>query len=169
MSYAHAAQLALLAAVLAGPAHDQTTAYSSWPTYEGFAGFSASGIIYGPHFKTATVSDIASLATNRGPDGFNVSIARYFDRQVGLKADFSTYFMRNDGHGTFNSNSQPFTLRSHAYNLLFGPEFKLRNHSRATPFVYALAGIAHATTESRPIAQRSPSRTNIPALAPPSR
>jgi hypothetical protein len=34
---------------------------------------------------------------------------------------------RTDGHGTFDSNFQAFTLQSRAYNLV-GPESKLRNH-----------------------------------------
>ncbi len=38
-------------------------------------------------------------------------------------------------------------MRSRASNLLFGPEFKLRNHTRATPFAHALAGVAHVTTD----------------------
>jgi hypothetical protein len=93
MSHAHVARLALLAAVLGGHARAQTS-NASWPTYEGFAGFAGTGAINLHRFNAVSASDVASLFSSRngGPDGFDVSIARYFKSYVGLKVDFSTYF-----------------------------------------------------------------------------
>ena len=34
-------------------------------------------------------------------------------------------------------------FRSRVYNFLAGPELKARNHTRFTPFVYALGGLGH--------------------------
>jgi hypothetical protein len=39
--------------------------------------------------------------------------------------------------------TQDNQLKTRVYDFLIGPEFKARNHTRFTPFVYALAGVTH--------------------------
>ena len=36
-------------------------------------------------------------------------------------------------------------MKTRLYNFLVGPEFKARNSTRVTPFVYALGGVAHTS------------------------
>ena len=130
----------------ASPALAQSTSPDEFPKIEIFAGYSAVGenqkpIIIGntvvPHGYASTV-------------GLETSLIRNFNRHVGLKADFSAHFNDEDGPANVivcnpacTTASQTIQLRSRVYNFLAGPELKARNHTRFSPFVYALGGMGH--------------------------
>lgn len=72
-------------------------------------------------------------------DGFNVAATGYATRRVGVTGDFSGHFhsVSNDfGFGRL-------TAKTRTFNLTAGPQVRFPNNSRVTPFVRALAGIAH--------------------------
>lgn len=82
--------------------------------------------------------------------GVETSLIRNFNRHVGLKADFSAHFNDENGPGNViicnpacTTATQTIQFRTRVYNFLVGPELKARNHTRFTPFVYALGGLAH--------------------------
>ena len=131
---------------LAGPALAQSTKPDEFPKFEIFAGYSA----LGENQKPITFNGILVPRGYATEAGFETSIIRNFNRHVGLKADFSAHFNDEDGPGnvivcnpTCTTASQAIQFRSRVYNFLAGPELKARNHTRFTPFVYALGGLGH--------------------------
>src|SRR6185295_17637529 len=60
-------------------------------------------------------------------------------RRLGIASDGSFYLR--------NAPNEPgiYHVRSKALFLMAGPEFRMPGHSRFSPFVRALAGIAHTT------------------------
>jgi hypothetical protein len=80
-----------------------------------------------------------------GPIGFELSLARNFNRYVGLKGDFSSYFETLHGSGTICqgtvcTSGNPFKVPLRSFYFTAGPEFKLPNSTRLTPFAHALFG-----------------------------
>src|SRR5258708_4908907 len=65
-----------------------------YTNFELFTGYSANGYFVQESTVTAANQKVSSFFTDRagGPRGFEVSVARNFNRYFGLKADFSTYF-----------------------------------------------------------------------------
>lgn len=72
-------------------------------------------------------------------DGFNVSATRYLTKSFGVTGDFSAYF--SDRAEDFPGGTIRF--RSRSFNYLGGPQVKFTNHTRATPFLHALAGVSN--------------------------
>jgi len=118
-----------------------------YPKWEVFAGYSALGdnkiIVVGGNQQT--VGGFASTA------GFETSLTRNLTRHIGVKADFSAHFDNKRGLLTICNPictmTQDSQLKTRLYNFLAGPEFKARNHTRFTPFAYALGGFAHTTAQ----------------------
>ena len=116
-----------------------------YPKFEIFAGYSG----LGENPKPISFNGVI-VPHGYAADGFETSLIRNFNRHVGLKADFSAHF--NDENGPANivvcnpactTAPQTIQFRSRVYNFLAGPELKARNHTRFTPFVYALGGLGH--------------------------
>ena len=72
---------------------------------------------------------------------------------VGMMGDFSAHFSLNQfpvsvtpacAQPPCSSSTLPGAINPRLYNFLAGPEMKLRNRTRITPFVHALFGIAHS-------------------------
>src|SRR5262249_7180681 len=74
-------------------------------------------------------------------------------RHLGLKGEFSEQFSNLEGQGVVQvpcgTTTCPAQLQvkfdRKLFNFLAGPEYKLRNHTRYTPFGYALVGVVHTT------------------------
>ena len=72
-----------------------------------------------------------------------------FNRVLGLKGDFSVQ-PHSEGFQASVCTPSPCSpvmvrvaINPKLFNFLAGPEFKLRNHSRFTPYVHGLVGLAH--------------------------
>ena len=72
-------------------------------------------------------------------DGFNVSVTRYFTKRLGVTGDFSAYFRSR----TEELPGGTIRFRSRSFNYLGGPQVRLTNGTRVTPFLHALAGVAN--------------------------
>lgn len=73
-------------------------------------------------------------------NGFNASATGYLTRCFGLTGDFSAHFTTNSLADPLGGNIE---TKIRVFNILGGPQYKFRNHSRVMPFVRALAGVAH--------------------------
>ena len=120
-----------------------------YPKFEFFGGYSAlgdansRGISFGNGAST-TGGDFSTFT------GFEASMIRNFNKYFGIKGDFSAHFNNERARfpvtvctPTCATATQDNQLKTRLYNFLAGPEFKARNHTRFTPFAYALAGMAH--------------------------
>ena len=117
-----------------------------YPKIEIFAGYSA----VGENQKPISFGNIIVPHGYASPTGLEASLIRNFNRHLGLKADFSAHFDNETGSGQViicdpvcTTASQTIQFRTRVYNFLAGPELKARNHTRFTPFVYALGGLGH--------------------------
>jgi opacity protein-like surface antigen len=134
---------------LAGPASAQSTSPDEFPKIEIFAGYSA----LGENQKPISFNGIIVPHGYAAEAGVETSLIRNFNRYLGLKADFSAHFNDESGPGNViicnpacSTATQTIQFRSRVYNFLAGPEVKARNHTRFTPFVYALGGLGHTHT-----------------------
>lgn len=84
--------------------------------------------------------------------GFETAIIGNLNRSLGIKGDVSVHFGHYKEEDFTVSCALPNcpmqTANSHTrlFNFLVGPELKLRNHTRLTPFADALFGLAHTST-----------------------
>lgn len=72
-------------------------------------------------------------------DGFNVAVTGYMTKRFGITGDFSAHF-RNRSEDLPGGT---ILFKARSFNYLAGPQFKFRNHTRVTPFVRVLAGVAN--------------------------
>jgi opacity protein-like surface antigen len=135
----------------------QSTSSLPYPKLEIFGGYSANGYFKQDEsdaVKNGFFSPIFSSDAG-GAKGFEASIARNFNKYLGIKGDFSAYFDSGPGHGTFivcssgscTPSSQDFHVEKRAFYFMAGPEIKWRNKTRFTPFAHALFGVARSTAE----------------------
>jgi opacity protein-like surface antigen len=117
-----------------------------FPKIEIFVGYSA----LGENQKPISFNGIIVPHGYAGEAGVETSLIRNFNRYLGLKADFSAHFNDETGPGNVticnpacSTATQTIQFSSRVYNFLAGPELKARNHTRFTPFVYALGGLGH--------------------------
>jgi hypothetical protein len=122
-----------------------------YPANEFFAGYSASGVVNLPNPGSTNNLQTAFRTRDAGTAGYDLSYIHNFSARFGIKADFSSYIDNRSGTDQFSAATavQPYTQHAHAYNFLFGPEWRFANHSRFTPFVYGLTGIAHVNSSFR--------------------
>jgi hypothetical protein len=122
----------------------QTTKTDDHPKRNWFVGYSALGDVNKDDGKT--------LTRYGSPAGFETSVAGYFNKYFGVKADFSAHFGTNHGRGVFTlNNAQPpvtnanldFSFKHQAYSFLVGPELRASNRTRFTPFAHALIGAGY--------------------------
>jgi len=121
---------------------------AAFPKLEGFAGYS--GVFTGfVLIKTGPASvgqtDLDSVA------GFEGAIIGNVNRVLVIKGDASIHFGRYKEPdftvpcGLPACPTQPANSHTRMFNFLVGPELKLRNHTRATPFADGLFGITHTS------------------------
>lgn len=120
------------------------------PRYEVFGGYMAAGQA-GGYSDLQFGNGIALQSSFSSTHGVEASFLHNFNRILGVKADFSLQPHTEDFHVgictqlpctpvILNTGINPKLL-----NFLTGPEIKLRNHTRFTPYIHGLAGIAHAS------------------------
>ena len=131
---------------LAGPASAQNASPDEFPKIEIFAGYSGLGETQ----KPISYNGIIVPQGYAAEAGVETSLIWNFNRHLGLKADFSAHFNDETRPGNVivcnpacTTATQTFQFRSRVYNFLAGPEVKARNHTRFTPFAYALGGLGH--------------------------
>jgi opacity protein-like surface antigen len=117
-----------------------------YPKFEIFAGYSA----LGENEKPISFNSIVVPHGYAAGIGVETSLIWNFNRHLGLKADFSAHGNDETGPGnvivctpTCTTANQTINFRTRVYNFLAGPELKARNHTRFTPFVYALGRLGH--------------------------
>lgn len=135
----------------------QQTSSNAYPKLEIFGGYSANGVFNKETEATLQNENLASLFSDfaGGPKGFEASIARNFNRYLGIKADFSMYFANDSDLSTFQvcqpnsctTTTQVTNVDKRAFYFMAGPEIKARNRTRVTPFAHALFGAARSTAE----------------------
>jgi opacity protein-like surface antigen len=125
-----------------------------YPKWEVFAGYSALGVRTNQKIINFGGSVLHTAGDFGSNTGFETSVTRNFTRHIGLKGDFSAYFNTDNDRRpiticglTCTTATQDIQLETRLYNFLAGPEFKARNHTRLTPFAYALGGFAHTTEQ----------------------
>lgn len=122
---------------------------AAFPKLEGFAGYS--GVLTGfVLIKTGPGSsgqtDLDSVA------GFEGAIIGNVNKVLGIKGDASIHFGRYKEPdftvpcGLPACPTQLANSHTRMFNFLVGPELKLRNHTRATPFADGLFGITRTST-----------------------
>jgi hypothetical protein len=126
----------------------QDTNTRSYPRFEAFAGFAA--VETNDHtFQFADISPVGHLDFDEKGKGFEAAVVGNVSRYLGIMGDFSAHFSSNEFAVPFTSSSSTTTqagsINPRLFNFLVGPEFKVRNRSRLTPFVHALFGVAHSS------------------------
>ncbi len=149
--------LALCLVYHASPAAAQTANTDEYPRVEFFAGYSAAG--YNAEAISPGINQrLSPFFSDQagGPAGFEASVSKNFRRYFGLKGDFAAYFNDSNGRGTFTNcpvgqvcatGAQDFKVNSRTFYFMGGPEFKLRNRTRVTPYLHALLGGVHSRSE----------------------
>lgn len=119
--------------------------------YEFFGGFS--------YLMTDLDDDDAPLDQFDNLDGFNVSLTRNLTKRFGITGDFSAHFRKKTEEVTGGT----LRINSRSFNYYAGPQYKFRNHSRATPFLRALAGVANNrfTIDAIPSGTTPPSSASL--------
>jgi len=119
-----------------------------YPKFEFFGGYSALGEAnsHGLTFGNGASTSSGDYSTFTG---FEASMIRNFNKHLGIKGDFSAHFNNESARFPVTlctpacvTATQDNQVKTRLYNFLAGPEFKARNHTRFTPFAYALAGVA---------------------------
>ena len=122
---------------------------SEIPTFEFYAGYLDAGEAQYNVFQFTQPGSRVILTDDFGTKtGVNVSATRNLTRLIGIKGDFSGHFHYDQGPVNLQTSpnnvvTQTASVNPHLYNFLVGPEFNFRNHTRFTPFVHTLAGLAH--------------------------
>jgi opacity protein-like surface antigen len=140
----------LMSSVVAGLA--QSTQTDEYPKVEVFVGYSALGEANSRGIRFGANASITGNYAAK--TGFEGSVIRNFSKHFGIKGDFSAHINNESGRGPITACTpacatltQDNQLKTRVYNFLGGPEFKARNSTRLTPFVYALAGVAHTNAK----------------------
>lgn len=96
------------------------------PRAEVFGGFQ--------YFRANSGVNVSSF-DNFNLNGWNASLSGYFNRYLGVTADFSGAYGNPEFLGV------PIHTKLHTF--MFGPVLRLPNPTHITPFVHALGGGAH--------------------------
>ncbi len=146
---------ALLALLSAPLLQAQTANENQFPKIELSGGYLYTGEFPYNAFRfliqtNANVEVESDFGTRRG---FSFSFTRNLNRYIGFRGEFSSQFHHDEGTATFTLQSgtgtstftQPVQITPRLLNFLVGPEIKFRNHTRFTPLLYDLFGVAHTT------------------------
>lgn len=126
----------------------QETNTRSYPRIEAYAGFAS--VETNDHtFQFADVGPIGHLDFDEKGRGVEGAVIANVSRYLGIMGDLSAHFSSNAFTVPFPyvspSITQPGSINPRLFTLLAGPEIKVRNRTRLTPFVHALFGVAHST------------------------
>jgi hypothetical protein len=114
-----------------------------YPKVEVFAGYSA--IETNDHtFQFTDIGSVSHLDYDEKGRGIEAAAILNVNRYLGIMGDFSAHFSLNEFPVPFPSSTQDGTINPRLFDFLVGPEIKVRNRSRLTPFVHALVGVAHS-------------------------
>jgi opacity protein-like surface antigen len=102
------------------------------PRAEVFGGFQ--------YFRANTGTDVANL-DHFNLNGWDASLSGYFNRYLGVTADFS------GAYGSPELLGVPIHTKFHTF--MFGPVLRLPNPTHFTPFVHALGGAAHTSADAQ--------------------
>ena len=118
----------------------------AYPKVEWFVGASGNHFFYDDSPIEVVPKNIASLFSDRAQGlGFETSLTRNINKSLGIKGDFSLLFDRKPQGKT--TAGDDFHVNSRTLSFMAGPEIKAPNHTRMTPFVHALFGVARSRSE----------------------
>ena len=97
--------------------------------------------VYGgfQYFRANSGLDVSGI-DNFNLNGWNASLTGYFNRFMGVTADFS------GAYGTPEVLGVPIHTKFHTF--MFGPVVRLPNPTHIVPFVHALGGGAHLSADA---------------------
>src|SRR5882724_5091641 len=101
------------------------------PRAEVFGGFQ--------YYRANTGTDVTDL-DHFNLNGWNASLSGYFNRYLGVTADFS------GAYGSPEFLGVPIHTKFHTF--MFGPVLRLPNPTHLTPFVHALGGAAVSSADA---------------------
>jgi len=144
------ASLALMVAICGATSSGaQESHFKQFPKYEIFGGYVAAGQAgdyTDLNFPGAPTGIPSTFSSTHGAEA---SLLYNFNRVLGLKGDFSVQ-PHSEGFRVGVCTPLPCSpvmlnvaINPKLFNFLAGPEFKPRNHSRFTPYVHGLVGLAH--------------------------
>ena len=144
------ASLALMLAICGATwSGAQESDFKQFPKYEIFGGYVAAGQVgdyTDLNFPGASTGVPSTFSSTHGAEA---SFLYNFNRVLGLKGDFSVQ-PHSEGFKVAVCTALPCTpvilnvaINPKLFNFLAGPELKLRNYSRFTPYVHGLVGLAH--------------------------
>ena len=88
------------------------------------------------YFRANSNTDVSGI-DNFNLNGWNASLTGYFNRFIGVTADFS------GAYGTPQVLGVPIDTKFHTF--MFGPTVRLPNPTHLTPFAHALGGAARGS------------------------
>lgn len=107
---------------------------------EVFAGFSVLRTDYEVTPPVPPIPVIVAFEGEQTLSGVNASVTRYIKSGFGITGDFSWHTKKlSDPNPLGGSIDTTITV----YNILGGAQYKFRRNGRVSPFVHALAGVAH--------------------------
>jgi hypothetical protein len=123
----------------------------AYPRLEFFAGYSA--IETNDHsFQFRDLGPVTGLDFDEKGRGFETAAIGNLSRHLGIVADFAAHtssfefpIALDRAQPTGASSSQIAEIHPWLLHFLAGPELKARNHTRITPFIHALFGVAHSS------------------------
>jgi opacity protein-like surface antigen len=153
VSFGRESRFALLALMLAicGTTWSgaQESDFKQFPKYEIFGGYVAAGQASDYNYLNFPGAPTGIPSTFSSTHGAEASLLYNFNRVLGLKGDFSVQ-PHSEGFQVGVCTPSPCSpvmliaaINPKLFNFLAGPELKLRNHSRFTPYVHGLVGLAH--------------------------
>ena len=111
---------------------------------EAFAGYSVLRTKYDADPLIPSIPVFVAFDGEQTMHGLNVSVTRYVKGGLGITGDFSWHLKKltdpDPLGGTIDTKIQVF-------NLLGGPQYKFFRRGRVSPFVHALAGVAHTRSK----------------------
>ena len=100
------------------------------PRVEVFGGFQ--------YFRANSGLDVSGI-DNFNLNGWNASLSGYFNRYLGVTADFGGIYGSPEVLGV--------PLHTKVHTFMFGPVLRLPNPTHLTPFVHALGGGVHSSLD----------------------
>ena len=132
--------LKILSAILAISSCCTSAIAQSERNTEFFAGFSVLRTDYEATPPLPSIPVIVAFEGSQTLGGVNASVTRYIKSGFGITGDFSWHVKKisdpNPLGGTIDTTVT-------VYNFLGGAQYKFRRSRRVSPFVHALAGVAH--------------------------
>ena len=120
-----------------------------FPRFEGFVGYSG---VFTDSVLIKTGPGASGQTDLESAAGFESAIIGNVNRTLGIKGDVSAHFGRYKEEdftvpcGLPSCPTQTANSHTRLFNFLVGPELKLHNHARLTPFADVLFGLVHTST-----------------------